>query len=90
MSQSPCPLNPTIAINTSYRSLSPPCRVQFAHDMATGNDAPADTAQPQDQVINPWSVEGGQDSAGNIVAIDYDSLIRHVYQQTANHVAQTN
>ncbi|KAI1256963.1 hypothetical protein MGN70_000001 [Eutypa lata] len=41
--------------------------------MATGNDAPADTAQPQDQVINPWSVEGGQDSAGNIVAIDYDS-----------------
>ena len=45
--------------------------------MAT-EEKPAEPTQAQEQDINPWSVDGGQDAAGNVVAIDYDALIRHV------------
>ncbi|RYP22451.1 hypothetical protein DL765_001663 [Monosporascus sp. GIB2] len=47
--------------------------------MATVDEAPAPVVH--DQVINPWSVEGGQDEGGNIVAIDYDALIRHAIDE---------
>jgi hypothetical protein len=54
--------------------------------MATpaGTEAESKEAAPaasvaQEQDINPWSVEGGVDADGKIVAIDYTKLTQSVF-----------
>ncbi len=40
--------------------------------------AAADGAAARDQDINPWSVQGGVDENGEIVAINYEAISRWV------------
>jgi hypothetical protein len=49
--------------------------------VAAGQDA----AASREQDINPWSVEGGQDESGQVVAIDYINLSKS--DSPASHVA---
>lgn len=43
----------------------------------------AEEKQPaaQEQDINPWSVEGGRDENGEVVAINYEAICRYVPAQ---------
>jgi len=50
-------------------------------ELAAGQDA----AASREQDINPWSVEGGQDESGQVVAIDYINLSKS--DSPASHVA---
>jgi hypothetical protein len=40
--------------------------------MAENTENVVETARDQD--VNPWSVAGGRDEAGNAVGIDYEAL----------------
>ncbi|PYH91029.1 tryptophanyl-tRNA synthetase [Aspergillus ellipticus CBS 707.79] len=44
--------------------------------MAEEQNPPQEQPSAQEQDINPWSVDGGRDENGEIVAIDYDAICR--------------
>lgn len=46
----------------------------MATDAAPTDTVAAEPAEARDQDINPWSVQGGVDENGEIVAINYEAI----------------
>lgn len=65
-----------------------PRRIPISAAMATDAPAPAAPPAAADQDINPWSVQGGVDENGEVVAIDYEAISRCVWSASGGQARE--